>query len=199
MKRYGLLFLTCLLPICSLQGCAALVRTPYQRPAVTLPAAWTQPHHDDIPVLDRWWESFNDPTLNRLVDEALQRNNDLAAATLRVRKAQLQAELAGSDRLPDFSIQGNGEISRYLGSGNKEIRNLAASAAVSYELDLWGKLSQTHDAARWEAMATAADRAGTALSLIGTTASDLAITWPNQSLVCEAYSRSGLTGEPWKW
>lgn len=171
MKRFGFLCLAVLLPICSLTGCAALVRTPYQRPSVTLPAAWSQHNEGAIPVHDRWWEAFGDPTLNRLVAEALQQNNDLAAATLRVRKAQLQAELAGSDQLPDFSVQGNSEISRYLGSGNKEIRNVSASAAVSYELDLWGKLGSAHDAARWEAMATEEDRAGTALSLIGTTAS----------------------------
>jgi NodT family efflux transporter outer membrane factor (OMF) lipoprotein len=147
------------------------VHTPYQTPQVTLPSAWTSQGEINGSAQDRWWEEFGDPALNHLVTEALQRNNDLAAATIRVRQAQLQAEQAGSERLPSFSVQGNSEISRYLGSGNREIRNVAASTAVSYELDLWGKLGSAHDAARWEAMATEEDRAGTALSLIGTTAS----------------------------
>ncbi len=154
-----------------LTGCAALMHTPYQTPQVTLPSTWTYQGEINGPAQDRWWEEFGDPALNHLVTEALQRNNDLAAATVRVRQAQLQADQAGSERLPSFSVQGNGEISRYLGSGNREIRNAAASAAVSYELDLWGKLGSAYDAARWEAMATEEDRAGTALSLIGTTAS----------------------------
>ncbi|WP_319585896.1 efflux transporter outer membrane subunit [uncultured Desulfobulbus sp.] len=155
----------------SLTGCAALMHTPYQTPQVTLPSTWTHQGEINGSAQDRWWEEFGDLALNHLVAEALQRNNDLAAATIRVRQAQLQAEQAGSERLPSFSVQGNGEISRYLGSGNREIRNAAASAAVSYELDLWGKLGSSYGAARWEAMATEEDRAGTALSLIGTTAS----------------------------
>lgn len=160
-----------LLAAFSLSGCAPLMHTPYETPRVTLPSSWTHQGEAEDPVQDRWWEGFGDPVLNRLITEALQRNNDLAAATILVRKAQLQAELVGSERLPSLSVQGSGELSRYLGSGNREIRNVAASAAVSYELDLWGKLGSAHDAARWEAMATEEDRAGTALVLIGTTSS----------------------------
>ena len=41
---------------------------------------------------------------------------------------------------------------------------------VSYEVDLWGKLSRQRDAAQWEALATEQDRQSAALSLVGTTA-----------------------------
>ena len=41
-----------------------------------------------------WWRNFNDPELNRLVELALARNNDLAAAAIRLRRAQYQAGLA---------------------------------------------------------------------------------------------------------
>ncbi len=39
----------------------------------------------------KWWSSFGDPRLDALVDQALQVNNDLAAAGIRVQRAQLQA------------------------------------------------------------------------------------------------------------
>jgi NodT family efflux transporter outer membrane factor (OMF) lipoprotein len=152
-------------------GCAAQVNTPYQTPPVTVPAVWEQQTDTSSPAPDPWWQGFGDPVLNRLVEEALRRNNDLAAATILVRQAQLKAELAGSDRLPSLAVQGSGSLSRNLGAGSTETRSFTASGAVSYELDLWGKLGSTHDAALWEAMATEEDRAGTALSLIGTTAS----------------------------
>ena len=155
----------------SLTGCAAQVHTPYAAPDVNLPATWAQPADSYAPAQDRWWTEFGDPALNRLVEEALARNNDLAVAALAVRKAQLQAELAGSDRLPSLSVQGSADLSRNLGSESRETRSFAASTAVSYELDLWGKLSSTHDASRWEAVATEEDRASAALALTGTTAS----------------------------
>jgi NodT family efflux transporter outer membrane factor (OMF) lipoprotein len=166
--RFHLLSLCLLL----LAGCTAPLRSTYQTPAVTLPGNW---HHGsaaiDRQLLDHWWQRFDDPTLDRLIEEVLDRNNDLAAATILVRRAQLQAELAGSARLPSLSAQGNGAISHGLGgSEQKEIRNFSLSASVSYEVDLWGKLGSRYDAAKWRAQATEEDLAATALSLIATTA-----------------------------
>ena len=154
-----------------LTGCAAQVHTPYAAPEVNLPATWAHPADVAADAQNRWWTAFDDPTLNRLVDEALARNNDLAVAALAVRKAQLQAELAGSERLPSLSVQGSADLSRNLGSQSRETRNFAASTSVGYELDLWGKLSSAHDAALWEATATEEDRASAALALTATTAS----------------------------
>jgi len=154
-----------------LSGCAARVRTPYTSPEVKLPPAWAQQTDATGMVQDRWWEGFGDPVLNRLIEEALRRNNDLAAATLVVRKALLQAELADSDRLPGLAVQGSASHSHDLQTKTRETNTFGASVQVSYELDLWGKLGRTADAARWQAVATEEDRASTALSLMGTTAS----------------------------
>lgn len=154
-----------------LTGCAASMQTPYQPPAVNLPGGWQQEARMTSPVQGRWWEEFGDPMLNRLVDEALRKNNDLAAAALVVRRAQLQADQADSDLLPEVTVQGSSGISRNLGSESNETRSFAASGQVSYELDLWGRLASTADAARWSAQATEEDRASAELALIGTTAS----------------------------
>ncbi len=152
-------------------GCAPLMHTPYQRPEVTLPNAWTHQGAHDFPLEDRWWEGFGDPVLNRLVVEALQHNNDLATATLLVRKAQLQAELAGSNRLPSLRVEGSASHSRDLRSQARENNTFGTSVFSSYKADIWGELESEHDAARWEAQATEEERANTALALIGTTAS----------------------------
>ena len=154
-----------------LAGCGAQFKTPYQTPVATIPTAWEHLKEKEPLLHDPWWQQFGDPVLNQLVEEVLRRNNDLAAAAILVRKAQLKAEQANSDRLPNTTVQGSAALSRNLGSNSNETRNFTTSGAVSYELDLWGKLESTFDAAHWEAIATEEDRASTELSLIGTTAS----------------------------
>jgi len=152
-----------------LGGCG--LHTTYTRPDLDLPPGWSQAGKTQQANLDHWWQRFNDEQLNRLIDLVLEKNNDLAAAALDLRKAKLQAELAESDRLPGFAVQGSGEYSRSLGSSSAESRSFSTSGTVSYELDLWNKLGSTADASRWEAMATEFDRQSTALSLVSTTAS----------------------------
>jgi hypothetical protein len=108
--------------------------------------------------------------LDELIDRALRTNNDLAAATIKVHRAQLNARLTATNLTPDASIKASHDLSRDLKNGT-DSRSSSATGSLSYELDLWGKLARARDADRWEAEATAADRQNTALSLIGTTAS----------------------------
>ncbi|OZI43149.1 efflux transporter outer membrane subunit [Bordetella genomosp. 4] len=163
--------LSCLLALpVALAGCG-LMRTPYERPAVQGPASWAYgPAQDVAAAGGTWWRHFDDPTLTRLIDQALERNNDLAAAALRVRQAQLRAGLARSDQFP--TLGGSVDLSRQrdLYGDRAILRNNSASLTVSYELDLWDRLQAQRDAAEWEAAATEQDRASAALSLVGTTA-----------------------------
>lgn len=153
-------------------GCAA-VSTPYTPPATNVPAQWT---YAGAPAAaranaDPWWRNFNDPQLNLLVEEALRRNNDLAAATIRVRRAQLQANLAEDRMTPSFSGSADTRASQALSGGNRAAnKSSGISLGVSYEVDLFNRLGSERDVARWEALATAQDREATAWSLIGTTA-----------------------------
>lgn len=154
-----------------LTGCAARISTPYQTPAVTMPAAWEQQTATAPQPPDHWWQGFRDPVLDGLVEEVLHRNNDLAAAAILVRRAQLQAEQADGDRLPSLAVKGSGSLNHNLNEGSGETRSFTISGTVGYELDLWGKLGSSYDAARWEAEATEEDRASTEIALIATTAS----------------------------
>lgn len=117
-----------------------------------------------------WWRNFNDPVLNGLVDAVLARNNDLAAAAIRVRRAQYQAGLTEDKLIPQLGGDANVTRNRNLYGDRAIARTNAAELTVSYEVDLWGKLSRQRDAAQWEALATEQDRQSAALSLVGTTA-----------------------------
>lgn len=158
-----------------LAACAS--PTAYRTPDVIVPGVWQQAAVASAPaaaapdaVQDRWWTRFGDPALNQLVDEALKRNNNLAIAAIKVRRAQLQAGLASSAMLPTVGVGINTSASKPLDSG-PTTRAHSVSGSVSWEADLWGRLAAQRNAAEWEAQATEEDRAAAALSLVGTTAS----------------------------
>jgi len=158
--------------VASLGACATA--GVYQRPDVAVPAQWQQsqaaaPEATVSALSASWWEVFGDPTLNQLVDAALARNNNLAVAAVRVRRAQLLAGLASSARLPSINAGVNASASRALDGGDTT-RNNGVSVGASWELDLWGRLAAQRDVAEWEAKATEEDRQAAALALVGTTA-----------------------------
>ena len=155
-----------------LAGCAT--RTPYVRPAAPLPGAFLHqsPAPQQSPRTDTWWQSFGDPALDALVELAVARNPDLAAAAIRVRRAQLEARLAGNALTPIPSGSLSTGLSRPLSGGARRTSEIAAgSAGLAWEADLFGRLGARRDAARLEAEATAEDRDGVFLTLVGTTAS----------------------------
>ena len=155
-----------------LAGCAG-TRSDYQTPAVALPAAWQQSvapaQAAELP--ERWWRQFNDPALDQLIETALTRNNDLAAAAWRVRQAQLQAGIAATSLAPTLGASVSSNASRRLdGDGNATVRSSGATLSASYEVDLWGRVARTRDAAEWAARATQQDLEAAAQALAGTAA-----------------------------
>jgi outer membrane protein TolC len=69
-----------------LSGCSTLLpRSQYTRPEASLPNQWQEATvtGTTIAASEKWWQDFNDPTLNDLIERALGHNN-LAAATIRV-------------------------------------------------------------------------------------------------------------------
>jgi NodT family efflux transporter outer membrane factor (OMF) lipoprotein len=144
-----------------LSACAS---TPYDSPKVPMTAQFDHAGNgtDATSQSGDWWTAFGDTTLNTLVSEVLARNNDLAAAALKVQQAQLQVGLTRLDQFPSASGS--------LGASTSSTTNYSASLGVSYEVDLWGRLAANTRAANWEAQATEEDRQAARLALIGTTA-----------------------------
>jgi len=141
---------------------AACASTPYTTPQVPMLAAF--PHAgtgtDAAAIPEDWWTAFDDPALDSLVSAVLAKNNDLAAAAIRVQQAQTQAKLTRLDQFPSLS----GGLGASTGDGNTRY---SANLTVSYEADLWGRLAAATRAANWEAAATEQDRQSARLALIG--------------------------------
>ena len=159
----------------SLVGCAAVVKTPYQAPAVQVPSsfAYNKANQQQIQAnmyADQWWTLFGDSQLNQLVDQVIQKNADLAVAGINLQTARLKTGLAQDQQGARVNSGVSTGHSFDLNSGDGTAKGLSVSAGVSYELDLFGKLARQTEAAKWEALATEQDLQATGQSLIGTTA-----------------------------
>jgi NodT family efflux transporter outer membrane factor (OMF) lipoprotein len=168
--RYVFMFLVPL----ALSGCNGLLpRSQYVRPDVTLPQQWQESRvtGSSVATKEQWWRDFNDPTLSELIERALKTNNNLAAATIMVKRAQLSSKLTNTNLTPSVSASVDSNYRRDLNS-HMENKSSSLTGTASYEIDLWGKLASARDASKWEAEATESDRRSTALSLIGTIATN---------------------------
>ncbi|WP_374576172.1 efflux transporter outer membrane subunit [Phenylobacterium sp.] len=159
--------LSALIVAAALAGCASTPAADVKGAVGAFPASYAHGGTAATPAPSGdWWAAFGDARLDRVVQEALARNNNLAAAAITVRRAQLQASLATDQLLPHASADGSASTSRQDG---QTTRSASASASVSYEADLFGRLGAERNAARWEAKATAQDLEATRLALIGET------------------------------
>ena len=167
------------LALCVVLATGCVTRSEFPEPEVQVPQSWqstkqassetASTNENSTPVINRWWTSFNDEQLNQLVEKVLATNSDLAIATLTLKQARLEANLAGRDLYPDLSGSVSADGSRYLDSGVSS-ESYQTGLSVSYEVDLWGKLSAAADESEWTALASLEEREATAQSLVATTA-----------------------------
>lgn len=163
-------------------GCA--VGPDYTAPALPMPTAWGSGKTasltaDDVtrlpPDLAHWWEQLNDATLNRLVEQAVAGNLDVATAKARVRQARATRRQALAALAP--TLTGSGSYSRadngsnvsdtgdVTVSGPFDTFNLGANA--SWELDLFGENRRAAEAAKYGLDASEESLRNTLLVLIG--------------------------------
>ena len=84
LPKIGLSVLTVMM----MSGCTKLgpdfmgVETP------SMPAKWKHKQERSDATIAQWWKTFNDPTLNTLVDKAYAQNLDIESAGLRILQAR---------------------------------------------------------------------------------------------------------------
>lgn len=115
----------------------------------------------------RWWESFGDAELNRLVNIALADNFTLQQAWARLRQSRALAVQAGAGRFPDLTGSGDYLTGRqYTRSGGEAAFDTAGLGLVStYEIDLWGRVRAQHRAALLQAEASRQDLKTAAMTI----------------------------------
>ena len=143
-----------------LSGCAA---QKYEMPAQDVMN--TVQVEERYSVDRQWWTQYKDPALNALVEQALERNTDLARSALSVNRALYRARQLGAELVPSFSSEGSASSRTFLDDGSTS-RSFSASLGLSYEIDLWGRLRDAASAQVWEYEATAQDLMAVRLALV---------------------------------
>jgi len=108
--------------------------------------------HSMSPPLGRWWESFDDATLNNLMTEALAHNLDIEQALARLTQVEALAQASRAALFPSVSIGGKaGRDQQQSSAGEMTVSSQSMSAAAGYEVDLWQKLKSRKEAAKFTA------------------------------------------------
>ncbi|KRF00555.1 RND transporter [Frateuria sp. Soil773] len=144
-----------------LAGCIS-VGPDYHRPAeksVTLQGVdAAQQSNADFQA--NWWTQFNDPTLDALISRAAKNSPDLKIALARLNEARALLGTARSQQWPDVETGASYTRSREQTPGVSDRRNTVtayqAGFDASWELDLFGGVRRSVEAARADADAGAA-------------------------------------------
>ncbi|RYG60561.1 MAG: efflux transporter outer membrane subunit [Alphaproteobacteria bacterium] len=133
-----------------LAGCA--VGTDYEAPKLGLPLGWLglgeNPRlvsEGEVVKLD-WWKAFNDPVLDGLMQQALERNGDLRVAQARVLEARGARLAAQASLLPSVSANAQGGRGNANATG-RLTETSAATLDASWEIDLFGGNRRAAEAA----------------------------------------------------
>ena len=114
------------------------------------------------PVEADWWRLYDDPVLDGLVADALASNTDVRVAVANIARARAALRGARSDRLPQTQIGAGANYGRNpegqrLPSADREDWTVDVGANISYEVDLFGRVSRSVEAARGDSEAAEAN------------------------------------------
>ncbi len=169
-----------------LSSCA--VGPNYSRPTVPVPVNFRAP--EPLPTAQaesladlKWFEIFKDEQLQQLTRTALEHNYDLRDAVARVEQARANLGVVRSNQFPQASAGGDLEFTRLSRDGNLPLpasfvpnqnRNWGQGSLnlLSFELDLWGRLRRSTEAARANLLNAEENRKAVVTTLVSDVAAD---------------------------
>jgi len=160
-----------------LSGC--MVGPDYRRPEVETPQNWRIAEKDAKELANTaWWEQLNDPVLNELITSALKENYDLKIAAARVEEFAGRYGFTRADLYPQVGIAASYDRQRVSESGANSLPTgfsptydtFQTTLNASWELDIWGRIRRSTEAARAELLASEEGRRAVILSLVSSVA-----------------------------
>lgn len=125
-----------------------------QATSLATPAQWQHSndhsHPLDSATLSAWWRQFNDPVLDQLIAEALRANPDIRTALSRLRESRAQLGVQRSTLYPSVNASVSGQGSRRedrLSHAVTRSEGYSASLDAAWEVDLFGRLRASTEAA----------------------------------------------------
>ena len=157
-------------------GC--LVGPDYQRPQIDTPPTWrVEDKAAQVITNTSWWEQYNDPVLNGLVQSALQDNKDVKIAAARIDQffgLYTTTRAALFPQLFAGTTAGRQRTSEIFGPAPIEgtpntfptFNNFQFFVNATWEIDFWGKLRRATEAARASMLASEEAKKSVILTLI---------------------------------
>jgi outer membrane protein, multidrug efflux system len=154
-----------------LSGCsfAPTYRTPSSAPPADTYAEsgdWQKAQPQDNQSRGPWWEQFGDPQLDALEVKVGNANQSIQAAFARLQEARATTRIARAGLFPTLDAGASATRQRvapnsptYLPGTNPTYNNFDVEADLSYEVDLWGRVRNTVNAAKAGQQASVADLA----------------------------------------
>jgi multidrug efflux system outer membrane protein len=156
-----------------------MVGPDYVRPVVDSPVDWRVDYAAAAEVANtRWWQQFDDPILNQLIDTALRENKDVRIAAARVEEFAARLDISRSGFYPQIGYGGQAsrnQASRKAFGGvpsgsDRTYNDYSATLNADWEIDLWGRIRRATQASRAELLAQEENRRTVILSLVSTVA-----------------------------
>lgn len=136
-----------------LAGCASSVEVDSSRlPVVPQQfregqAQFTTVTPASVPAAGRWWEAFSDPALAALLDRVERENTSVQAAAARLQRSRAVRGSVDANRWPQVGASAGVARKTEAGAGGRASNLGSAGLTASYEVDLFGRLSQESQAA----------------------------------------------------
>jgi len=150
--------------VCAVAGCHVHSVNDKIKPQVTGPKSFAITAQG-VEAPNRWWESLGDSKLTALVEKALSNNLGLQQARLRIEQADSIRRQAAADLFPELDADG-GPQRRWTDAGTHG-DSISAGLTLSWEIDLWRRLTSVRQAAEFDTAAAREDLQAAALLLAG--------------------------------
>ncbi|MFZ4437591.1 MAG: efflux transporter outer membrane subunit [Syntrophales bacterium] len=149
--------------------CACTVGSDYVRPATPVQERWNVEYQAAADLANaQWWRQFGDPALDSLIETAVRGNLDLKVAAARVDQYLGAMDATRSQYFPQISAGYTGGDQRQAGISGQSHQ---VTGNVTWELDLWGRIRRSTEAAQAQIVASEAGRRGVLLTLVANVAS----------------------------
>jgi multidrug efflux system outer membrane protein len=155
--------------------CGCTMGPDYHKPVVQVPATFHRAEltpneassFADLP----WWAAYQDPLLQQMIAQAIAHNYDVEIAASRIEQARAALGVANSEAQPQLDYTAGIGGQRTLVQGQNSIGaatfgSLGAALNASWEIDVWGRIRRSTEAARANLFAQEEVRRGVMLTLV---------------------------------
>lgn len=134
--------------VLAVAGCSTFTST-YKVPEPAVKTTWfnIKPHGGSVENLTQWWSQYNDPVLTHLIEVAESQNPNILIAVERINQSRALADINRSQYLPKITAGYSDTRNQLQGSNSLTTTNKTSQLNMSWEIDLFGRIKNSQDAA----------------------------------------------------